>query len=221
MNRQNRTDEINRLRAMQKELQKDKENQERESKKAKLPALLQLAITAMKACREKTWHIKKQGSVDAAKAAELNKKVLEDSEVFKKAYRQIVTYDLKRLWAAELQKAYVQGAPEVLLIYYLSDNPERTRGLAYSLKKAADDYIRGWELLGKKNRAELPGPLEAKGNGALAVKLLIEQLEEGDEIQKLQAQILKIVFEPMAALEQKDTSEQQNPKGFMLGETIQ
>jgi len=183
------------------------------SRNAKLLALKQLADIAMKANRERTWN-NKQGSADTVKKAELDKRVQEAQGAFRKGYLEMVSKDqrMKRWWGAELQKAYIQGAPEALLIYYLSDNPDKTKPLAYSLKKAADDYIRGWELLGKKSRKELHGPIDIVGNGALAVQILIEQLKAGDDIQKTQAQILEIVFEdPISALGQK------NPETTGLG----
>ncbi|MCL5017094.1 MAG: hypothetical protein M1155_00290 [Patescibacteria group bacterium] len=216
MSRKNRTDEVNELRAKMEKLQEEKAMREKESRKAKFPELMQLAIAAMRAARELTWHNKK-GQRDETVKTELVNKVVETTKAFTKAYREIVRNDLKRWWGAELQKQYIQGAPEALLVYYLSDNPDATKPLAYTLKKAAEDYVRGWEMLGKKNRKELPGPIEVKGNGALAVQILIERLQNGDELQKLQAQILEKVFEdPISALGQKDPE----VKGFRLGETL-
>lgn len=216
MSRNNKADEAARLRALRDQLEEEKVRQEKEGRKSKFPALMQLAITAMRSSRERTWLLK-QGSGDAAKKAEADKKVKADNEAFVKAFRQIVRNDLKRWWAAELQAAYIKGAPEALLTYYLSDNPAKTKPLAYALKKAGDDYVRGWELLGKKKREEMPGPIEVKGNGALAVQILIEQLSEGDDIQKTQAKILEIVFkDPIEALGQKPSES----TGFTLGDTL-
>ena len=213
-----KTDEVSRLRAIQEELQKERETQEKESRKAKFPDLMQLAIAAMRACRELTWNNKK-GSTDAGKKAELIKSVGEATKAFVKAYREIVRNDLTRWWGAELQKEYVKGAPKALLEYYLSDEPDKTKPLAYTLEKAADDYVRGWELLGRKNRKELPGPIEIVGNGALAVQMLIEQLSAGDEIQKVQAKILEIVFKDPITYIGKP-AESTEAKNFTLGETL-
>jgi len=216
MSHRNKTDEIAELKARQEQLQEAKKNQEKESRKAKFPNLIQLAMAAMKCNREKTWNTK-HGGADPAKLSELTKKVRESGKAFLKAFRQIVHNDLKRWWGAELQKAYIQGAPEALLVFYLSDDPNKTKPLAYALKNAADEYIQGWALLGKKKREELPGPIDKVGNGSLAVQILIEQLKNGDDIQKLQAQILEKVFEdPIDALGQKNPE----PTGFTLGETL-
>ncbi len=217
MSRPNKTDEMKRLRELQEQLETAKVEQEKNSRKAKFPELLALALTAMKSNRERTWNIKK-GSADNDTMAKLNEKVKTDGEAFVKAYRRIVRNDLKRWWGAELQKAYIQGAPDALLVFYLSDNPNETKPLAYALKKAADDYVRGWELLGKKNRKELSGPLDRVGNGALAVQILIEQLKAGgDKLQEVQAKILEITFaDPIAALGQKNSESD----GFTLGETL-
>lgn len=210
MNRVFRSDEVRRLRELGKKLEESKVIQEKESRKAKFPGLMQFAVASMNSNRSRTWN-NKQGSLDADKKAELDKKVSEDRLAFDNAYRQIVRNDLRNWWGAEVQKAYIQGMPEALLIYYLSDDPARTQKLSYALKKAADDYIRGWELLGKKNRKELSGPIDAADNGLLAVQMLIEQLKKGDGIQQTQAKILEIVFEsPISALGRK-TSE---PNGF-------
>jgi hypothetical protein len=180
---------------------------------------MKLAVTAMRACRELTWG-KKKGSLDAGKKAEMSQKVKENTEMFLRAYRQIVGNDLKSQWSTEVQKEYVKGAPEALLMYYLSDNPSAVKGLAHSLKKAADKYVRGWEMLGRNKRNELPGPMEITGNGTLAVQILIEQLKDGDEIQKVQAQILKAVFEkPLSTLAAKPANPPE-PKGFTLGDTL-
>lgn len=209
---------IEQLKKVQEELKKDKATQEKESRKAKFPALMQLAITAMRACRELTWSNK--NSADTTKKAALMLSVSEATKAFVKAYREIVRNDLGRWWGAELQKAYIQDNSEALLVYYLSDNPDKTKPLAWSLKKAADEYIRGWEMLGKKNRTTLSGPIDVVGNGSLAVQMLIEQLKTGDEIQKAQAEIVEILFEdPIDALGKKPT-EKAEPEGFILGETL-
>jgi hypothetical protein len=217
MSRKNWGDEVNELRARMEKLQKEKEAKERESRLARFPELMALAIAAMKASKELTWNNKQGNTADTGKKTELIKKAAETSAAFIKGYREIVKNDLKWEWGAELQKSYVQSAPEALLIYYLSDSPNQTKPLAYSLKKAAEDYIYGWELLGKKERQKLPGPIDKVGNGALAVQILIEQLKEGDDIQKLQAQILEKVFhEPINHFGQKKSE----PKNFTLGEAL-
>lgn len=213
--------EAQRLRELMEKLEAEKKIQERESRKAKFPALIQLAITAMKFNRERTWNSTK-GAADAAKKAELDKKVKDATEEFVKTYREIVRNDLGRWWGAALQKEYIKGAPEALLTYYLSDNPEKTKPLAYFLKKAADDYIRGWELLGNKNRKELSGPIDVVGNGDLAVQTLIEQLRAGDELQKTQAKILELVFEdPISALGKKAPETSDAVFGKALREVLQ
>ncbi len=216
MSRSNRTDELNKLRALQDKILREKEV---EARSARLSALLVLAKAAMNEKRAETWG-NKHGNVDAAKKSELEQRVKETREAFVKGFRETVGNDprMRRWWGAELQKAVIQGAPEALLMHYLSaEGPEKTKALSYSLKKAADDYVRGWELLGKKERKELSGPLDRVGNSALAVQIVIEQLKAGDEIQKAQGQILEILFEdPIAALGQKNPK----PEGFSLGETL-
>lgn len=216
MSHYNKANQEMELRNRMEQLQEARINQERNARKAKFPDLMQLAITAMRLNKEKTWN-EKQAPADSVKIAELDKKVKEATEAFVKAYRQIVRNDLKRRWGAELQKAYIQDAPEALLVFYLSDSPEKTKPLAYSLKKAADDYVRGWEMLGKKNRKELPGPIDVVGNGDLAVQVLIEQLKVEGEVQKMQAQILEIVFEdPISAIGKKAPE----ITGFPIGEIV-
>ena len=216
MSHYNKADKMNELRARMEQLEEARINQERNARMAKFSDLMQLAIMAMRSNRERTWN-NKQGSVDATKKAELDRKVKEDGEAFVKAYRQIVRNDLKRRWGAELQKEYIQGAPEALLVFYLSDSPEKTKPMACSLKKAADDYVRGWEMLGKKNRKELPGPIEVVGNGDLAVQILIEQLKTEGEIQKTLAQLLELAFEdPISAIGKKAPE----ITGFPIGEVI-
>jgi hypothetical protein len=213
---------LSELKAAQQELQKEKEIEERKSRIAKLASVLMpLAVTAMRACRELTWS-NKNGPADAGKKAELTQKIAEATKAFAKAYREIVckSPDIKNWWGAELQKEYVKGAPKALLEYYLSDEPDRTKPLAYKLEEAADEYVRGWEMLGRKNRKELHGPVEAVGNGALAVEVLIEQLNAGDKIQKIQVQILERLFKgPISALGKKSEKpvEAKNPT---LGETL-
>lgn len=218
MSRKSNTQKIEELKRVQEELRKDNENREWEAKKAKLPALLQLAMAAMNANRVKTW-AKNHGPVDDAKKAEINKNIEETQKAFEKSFREIASNDprIRNWWGAELQKAYVQGAPEALLIYYLSDNPN-TKPRAFALKNAADEYVRGWELLGKKNRKELPGPIEVRGNGALAVQLLIEQLKAGDAIQKAQAEIVEILFEDPISNLGKPVAAEPKTEGFVLGE---
>ncbi|MDO8442646.1 MAG: hypothetical protein Q7S81_00040 [bacterium] len=216
----NKNVSLEQLRAMQDKIKKDNEIQERESRKAKFPGLLQLAIVAMRACRELTWN-NKHGASDAAKKSELMGKVTETTEAFVKAYRQIVGNDLGLWWGAELQKEYVKGAPEALLVYYLSDNPNKTKPLAYKLKEAADEYVRGWGMLGKKekDRKELSGPIEIVGNGELAVQSLIEQLSAGDEIQKIQVTMLEELFkDPITHLGKP--AEDPEKKNFTLGATL-
>lgn len=216
----NKNVSLEQLRAMQDQIKKDNEIQERESRKAKFPDLLKLAIAAMKACKELTWN-NKHGASDAAKKSELMKKVTETTEAFTKAYRQIVGNDLALWWGAELQKEYVKGAPEALLVYYLSDNPNKTKAIAYKLKEAADEYVCGWGMLGKKekDRKELSGPIEIVDNGELAVQALIEQLSVGDKIQEIQAIMLEKLFkDPIAHLGKP--AEDPEKKNFALGANL-
>lgn len=216
----NKTDEINRLRQLQKELEKRKEE---ETRIANFQSLKQLAIADMKANRERTWYVKQipNGFVDTVKKAELDRKVNEAHTEFLNKFREIVGSNPRnrRWWGAELQKAYIQGAPQALLINGLSDNPEQSKPLAWTLKRAADDYIRGWAMLNRKDQADLPGPLDIIGNGNLAIEVLIEQLKDsGDEISETQAKILEIEFEdPISALGQKQTK----TGGFTLGDTLE
>ena len=216
MSHYNKADQERELRNRMEQLQEANIHQERNARMAKFPYLIQLAIAAMKAYGELTWN-NKHNAADAAKKAELMKKVKEATEAFVKTYREIVRNDLKRRWGAELQKEYVKGAPKELLVYYLSDNPNKTRTLACKLQDAADDYVRGWKMLGKKDRKELPGPIEIVGNGELAVQVLIEQLKVEGEVQKMQAQILEIVFEnPISAIGKKALE----ITGFPIGEVV-
>jgi len=216
----NKADELNRLRQLQKELEKSKEQ---ETRKANFQTLKQLAIADMKANRERTWYVKQipNGFVDTVKKAELDRKVNEAHAEFVKKFQEFVGNNPRnrRWWGAELQKAYIQGAPQALLVNGLSDDSDQSKPLAWTLKRAADDYIRGWAMLNRKDQATLPGPLDVTGNGALAVQLLIEQLKDsGDEINETQAQILEIEFEdPISALGQKNIK----TEGFTLGETLE
>ena len=216
----NKIDELNRLRALQRELE---ENRKRETRTANFVILKQLAIAAMKANRERTWYTKQipNGFVDTVKKAELDRKVNETHTEFIKKFREFVGNDQRnrRWWGAELQKAYIQGAPEALLVGGLSDNHEESKPLAWTLKKAADEYLRGWGMINRKDRAKLPGPIDIIGNGDLAVQILIDQLKEsGDDIQITQAQILEIVFEdPISALGRKHSK----TDGFRLKDTLE
>jgi len=212
---------LNELRAAQQKLEEEKKDQERKARIAGLPALVQLAVAAMKACGALTWH-NKHSPADAEKKSELAQKVKESAETFKKAYRKIVGNgpdNIKNWWGAELQKEYVKGASKALLEYYLSDEPDKTKPLAYKLEEAADQYVRGWGMLGKKDRKALHGPLERIGNGKLAVEMLIEQLREGDEIQKIQVQILEGLFEgPISAL--GTPAQDPEAENFKLGQNL-
>jgi hypothetical protein len=188
----------------------------------KIEKLTTIAITAMKANRALTWAKANKEPTETEKRKQNEEKYKE----FIDALKEIPQKNLHD-WTQRVQLAYIKNKAPKQIFYYLGGNERDFGRLGYRLEKSADEYVKGWKLLGHKDREELLAPLfivspyelglpVTDNEGILCVQLLISKLKKGNWAQKEQAKIVEKHFEKIIARLGKKMPE----KGFILGEIL-
>ena len=188
------------------DLMKERSALERASKVSReLKKLLGIAETSMESFREFMRTKKRKEGTNEQEMKNLEKRVSEDRLYFNAQFRAVVLANhWQSVWKEAVLKEYVRMGRSAVF-YYLSEDVEGTRGMASAYKKRADEFVRGWQMLGMADRRDLPGPTDIVNkfglglpvtgdDGTIAILLLVSKLKEKGALEKKQAEILEMLF---------------------------